>query len=179
MGIVWNAPAEIYQVVDSVLSKHHSPRLDAARIAIAFNDSKPFVKNRFNWGKVTKFSSFNKIWQKEKFDFCLVVCADVWQDILTPEQKEALIDLHLTRCEVEYIPETITEGKKKQVVKDEWGRIQYTTEVKTDDEGNPKWYVSPLDINVFVQNVGKYGLWCSKFCEVEKVIPADQEKNEE
>lgn len=178
MSIVWNATTEAYELVDAVLNKHHSPRLDSARIAIAFNDSKPFIKNRFNWGGITKFSSFNKIWQKEKFDFCLVICSDVWRSILNSEQKEALIDLHLTRCEIEYVPEIVTEGKKKKVVKDEWGRIKYTNEIKTDDDGNPKWYVCPLDINVFVQNVSKYGLWCSEFCEVDKIIPSE-EKSEE
>lgn len=175
MGLFWKAPNAIDELVESVLKKHHSPRLDMARIAIALDDSKAFVKNKFNWGNVSKFSYFNKLWQNQKFDFALVLCSDSWHDILTDSQKEALVDLHLTRCEVEYIPETVIEGKKKKVVKDDWGRVKYTNEIKTDDEGNPKWYVSPLDVYVFVQNVSRYGNWCSEFCEIEKVIPTEGE----
>jgi hypothetical protein len=39
------------------------------------------------------------------------------------------------------------------------GRIQYSNEPKYDTEGNIKWKVEPLDLEVFAKNVSRYGLW--------------------
>ena len=175
MGMVWKASDDVNQIVQEVASKHHFPRLEMASIAVAFEDSKPFVKNRFNWGKISTFSKFSKIWQHQKFDFCMVLCSDAWANILDSTQKNALIDLHLTRCEVEYVAETTIEGKKKKIVKDDWGRVKYTDEIKTDDDGNPKWYVAPLDVYSFAQNVGRYGLWCNEFCEIQSLFPSEEQ----
>ena len=179
MGLFWKAPNVVDELVEVVLNKHHSSRLQMAQIAIALDDSKSFVKNKFNWGSVNKFSSFNKLWQNQKFDFAIVLCSDSWNNILNDSQKEALIDLHLTRCNLEYVPETVMEGKKKKVVKDDWGRIKFTNEIKVDDEGNPKWYISPLDIYVFVQNFERYGNWCSEFCQLNKFVSAEEQNEEQ
>ena len=172
MALVWKAPDDISYLVTTLAEKNH-PHLSKATIGVAFDDSKPFVKNKFNWGKVSRFSSFNRLWQFEKIDFSIILCSEVWANILNVEQREAILDLHLCCCMVEYLPETVQEGKKKIVVKDDWGRIQYTTEMKVDDDENPKWYVSPLDIGVFAQNVSRYGLWCADFCEIQDLIPKD------
>ena len=96
MSIVWKAPSNILDLLDQVKTKNHHPRLETARVTVALNDSKPFLKNRFNWGTVTKFSEFNKLWQDEPHDFCLNVCSDVWHDLLDTNQQEALIDLQLS-----------------------------------------------------------------------------------
>lgn len=173
MALSWKASPDVSFAVLNLAEKNHFPRLENATFAVAFDDSKPFIKNKFNWGKVSKFSNFNRIWQAEKFDFSIVISSEVWANILNEEQREALLDLHLSCCVVEYIAETVQEGKKKKVVKDDWGRIQYTTEVKLDDEDNPKWYVTSLDIGVFAQNVSRYGLWCADFCEIQDLIPKD------
>ena len=42
---------------------------------------------------------------------------------------------------------------------DELGMIQYSNEPKYDAEGNIKWKVEPLDLEVFAKNVSRYGLW--------------------
>lgn len=155
----WKAPQEVFDLVQNVKNKHHADRLTEASIAVCFDDSKPFVRNKINLGKVTKFSHLAKLFQSQPYDFVLTLCSDLWVEVLDNSQREALIDLLLTRCQVEYIPETVEENGKKKPVKDEWGRIQYTKEVKTDEAGNPKWKVSPLDIDVFTENVRRYGLW--------------------
>jgi len=170
MPITWKATQNVWDLVSEVKLKHHDQRLSQASIAVSFSDSKPFIKDRFNWGNVSRFSGFNKIWMNTKHDFCIQICSDVWSAILTTEQKEALIDLHLSRCAAEYIPEVIVENDKKVVVKDQWGRVQYTNEVKLDDEGNPKWRVLPLDLIVFTQNVGRYGLWCNELNDFKQAI---------
>jgi hypothetical protein len=68
-----------------------------------------------------------------------------------------MLDLHLARCEVEYIAR-LDENNKP--VKDEWGRVDYTNEVKLDDEGRPKWKLLPFDLLVCSRNIKRYGLWC-------------------
>lgn len=173
MGIIWKAPDDISFFVKQLVEKNH-PRLANATIGVAFDDSKPFTKNKFNWGKVSRFSNFNRLWQFEKIDFSIVLSSEVWTNVLNVDQREALLDLHLCCCVVEYVPQTVEEGKKKKVVKDDWGRIQYTNEVKVDDDGNPKWYTTPFDIAAFAQNVSRYGLWCADFCEIQDLIPKDQ-----
>jgi hypothetical protein len=170
MPVTWKAPANILDQLNEIQLKHHSPRLDAAKFVVALSETKPFIQNRFNWGAVKRFSEFQKIWLSEEYDFCIVLCSDVWHSILNPEQKEALLDLHLSRCSPEYVPETVVEGKKKKVVKDEWGRVKYTNEIKYDENGNPKWVVHPLDLEVFTDNVLRYGLWCSELCDLGTVI---------
>jgi hypothetical protein len=144
----------------AVRENHHLPRLETASIAVCMTDGKPFRADRIQLGKVTKFSQFNRIWQGDiKYEFCITLNSDVWYQILNDDQREALADLHLTRCAVEYEPETYEENGKEKKVVDEWGRVQYTDDIKYDDEGNPKWKVLPFDLLVFAENAKRYGLW--------------------
>lgn len=160
---------EVVAILSDVIQLHHQPRLADARIAICFDDSKPFLRNKLNLGKVTKFSPLARLWQGSQYDFCLSIPMDLWHSVLKGSQRAAYLDLQLTRCTVEYKPEEIEENGKKKKVKDEWGRVQYTQEVKTDDEGNPKWKVVPLDLEVFADNVRRYGLWMDSLEELASV----------
>lgn len=176
--LVWCAPAEVFDLVNTVKKKWHLPRLEEAEIAISFNDSKPFKNGRFNWGKTAKFSSLAKLWHSKKYDFHISLCADAWLTVLKASQREALIDLHLTRCVVEYMPETIEENGKKHPVKDEWGRVQFTNEIKKDDDGIPKWKIDPLDLNVFQENVIRYGVWCQDLLDFKSAIVNNEGKDD-
>lgn len=170
----WIASLDILELIRNIKSKNHDPRLASASVTAVFEDSKPFVKNKINLGKVCKFSPFNKLWHNEKHDFCIVIPSDLWVSVLTAESREAYLDLQLTRCEVEYEPEVAEENGKKSKVKDEWGRVQYTDKMKTDDEGTPKWKIMPLDLEVFTKNVRRYGPWLEELLELNKAI--DQTK---
>jgi len=170
MANPWKASQDVLELINHVKTLHHSDRLSDASVVLCFDDSKAFVKNKINLGKVSKFSTIARLWQNQKHDFCLVICADLWHDVLGNVEREALIDLLLSRCEVEFVPETIEENGKKKTVKDDWGRIQYTREVKLDDEGNPKWRVAPLDLELFAKNVRRYGLWLDDLLEMKKAI---------
>jgi hypothetical protein len=159
--------------------KHHLPRLEDAEIAVCFQDKKPFNKNRFNWGKVRRFQAIDKIWHPndKSYDFLVILSSDAWH-ILNSHQQEALADLHLTRCSVEYEPikEEITVNGvvKKKVVKDEWGRVEFTDEIKRDkDTQEPKWKVLALDLPVFTDNVSRFGLWCEELSDFKEVIPLE------
>lgn len=167
----WKAPAEVLTLLNLVRENHHIERLADASIAVCFEDSKPFVQNKLNLGKVIKFSPLIKLWQDEPHDFCILVPMELWQNILKGDSaKSGYLDLQLTRCSVEYVPEEIEENGKKKKIKDEWGRVQYTNQPKLDDEGNPKWKVLPLDIEVFAKNVRRYGLWCEQLLELKDAI---------
>jgi hypothetical protein len=164
----WKAPNEVVDLLNVVKEKHH-PRLVNASIVVSFDESKPFTNNKLNLGKVTKFSPLAKLWQGQKHDFCISVSMDLWQSILKGDQKEAYLDLQLSRCGVDFLPEEVEENGKKIKIKDEWGRVQYTDQIKVDDEGNPKWKVLSLDLDIFLENVKRYGLWMDSLEELASV----------
>ena len=166
----WKASNEVVELLDSVKNKHHAERLAGSSIVVSFDDSKPFVRNKINLGKVIKFSPIVKLYQGQKHDFCIIIPMDLWHSVLKGDEREAYIDLQLSRCSAEYMPEEIEENGKKRKNKDEFGRIQYTNVIKTDYDGNPKWKVLPLDLEVFSQNVRRYGLWCDMIQELKEAI---------
>lgn len=167
----WKAPSEIVELLNQIKDKHH-PRLQNASIGIAMDDSKPFLHNKINLGKVSKFSPLARLWQGQRHDFCLSIPMNLWHSVLKGSQREAYLDLQLARCGVEYLPEEVEENGKKKPVKDEFGRVQYTQQIKVDDEGNPKWKVFPLDLEVFSENVRRYGLWMDSLEELKEAIIA-------
>jgi hypothetical protein len=169
MAVTTKASTDVIELLEKVKSKHHT-RLGDVQIAVCLSDTKPFKKDRFNWGKVSKFSEFNRLWQKKKYDFCIEISVDVWYQILDEGQREALLDLHLTRCTADYEPAVQVINGKKVAIKDEWGRVQYSDQFKYDDEGNPKWKVDPLDLEVFASNFSRYGLWCEHFESLKKAV---------
>ncbi len=175
----WKASSDIAELLNTVKEKHHAPRLAQASVAVCFDDSKPFVHNKLNLGKVFKFNELNKLWQIAKHDFCIVICSDVWYSLLRDPQREALLDLQLTRCEVQYLPVTQEVNKKKKVVKDEWGRIQYTQDVKLNEAGEPIWRILPLDLDVFAKNVRRYGLWFDDLVDLKQAIAGARESTVE
>jgi hypothetical protein len=183
MGVApWEANSDVVDLLNIVKGKHHHPRLEQATFAVCFTDTKPFIKDRFNWGKVQKFSPLARLWHPEnkKYDFLFVLSGTAWSNVLSITQREALLDLHLTRCDVDYEPEENTDPvtNKKQVVKDEWGRVQMSNNIKYDDDGVPKWKVHPLDLNVFAENVSRYGIWCEDILTIKKAVQVADNKSQ-
>lgn len=181
----WAADESVVKLFEDIKTKFHLPRLEEAGIAICFQDSKPFSKGRFNWGKVRRFQSVDKLWHRSDrtYDFLITLCADAWNNILTTNQREALADLHLIRCSVDYEPvkeEVTVKGViKHKIVKDDWGRVEFTNEIKRDKEtGEPKWKILPLDLPVFSDNVSRYGLWCSDLTDFGDIVQDKVEKIE-
>jgi hypothetical protein len=179
----WEASSEIIELLNKVKLKNHHPRLEMANIAVCFSDAKAFTKDRFNWGKVQKISSIAKLFHPEnkKYDFYINISGDLWHSHLSMTQREALLDLHLCRCDVEYEPETSIDPvtKKKVKVKDESGRVVYSNVVKVDEDGLPKWRVHPLDLEVFSENISRYGAWHEELVLLKDTIMKieDKEKN--
>jgi len=112
----WKVPTDVNNVVQQVKALHH-PHLEDAVIAVAFDDSKPFKNERLNWGKTQRFSDLNKLFQApQALDFCIILSSDVWHDVLDADQKEALVDLHLTRCQLNMcLKQLLRMARKKQL----------------------------------------------------------------
>ena len=171
MPTITKAAPFVQQLLSEVRQKHH-PHLDQALIGLAFADTKPYVRDCLNLGKVSKFTPAARIWMSkdQQYDFAITLSTDVWFDILNADQREPLIDLNLSRCQVEYEPETVQVNGRKQVVKNDHGLTQYTDEMKTDDEGRPVWRVAPLDIMVLADNVKRYGAWYTDLLELKEAV---------
>jgi hypothetical protein len=169
---MWIASAAVNDLLAKVRIKHSHLEEHNVSIIVLFSDGKPFVNDRINLGSLKRTPKLARVLGggTQSYEFCLIVNMDVWTEILNPTQQEALLDLHLSRIEPEYEPETITENKKKKVVKDELGRVKYTSVVKTNEDGRPKWKLNPLDLQVFTQNVTRYGLWSEELATFSKAV---------
>ena len=176
MSDSWPAPQDVVELMEQVREKFHLPRLKGVPIGINIEDSKPFNNNQLNLGGVAKVPPKYRNRAKDPIDFLMSLSADVWQDILKPDQKLALIDLHLCRLAPVYEPETVMEGKKKVVVKDEFGRVTMTETVKLDKNGDPKWQVLPLGLPVFSDNAKRFGLWYTDLQDFGEVLKAIEEQ---
>lgn len=165
MAAAWIAPDNVISMLNELKTSNHSRLITESGecgVTVVLADVKPFINNRFNWGTVKKFSEFNRLFMPTPIDFCIVVSSDAWHQILDNDQRKALIDLHLTRIEPEYLPEVNVVNGKKKPVKDEFGRVVYSQELKLDENGQVKWKVNPLDLCTFIDNVVRFGCWAEE-----------------
>jgi len=169
------SPDVVQELARKLKETHHSPRLDEASVAVCFEDSKPFKKDRFNWGKVKRFPSLGKAFPGEHHDFVIIVPYSGYE-MMTSEQKMAWLDLLLEMCQVEYVPETVVENKKKKDVIDEFGRKVYTNEIKRDKEGSPKWKILTFGVDIITANVLRFGLWFDEFVELGDAVNLNVDK---
>lgn len=162
MSLSWKAPDNVWNLVNEVKAKHH-PCLHKALFAVSLDDSKSFIKDKINLGNVVRFSDFQQIWMEGlKYDFCIQMCSEVWHDIFNKKQREALIDLQLSRCSVELEPQMDMKKGRRVIAKDNHGLIKYSGKNKLDSNGNLKWVISALDLPIFTRNAERYGLWIAK-----------------
>ncbi len=167
------APPEVTEQFERIKKQHHLPRLEHARIAVMFRDEPAFKKGRFNWGSVKKCDPVSQalsgMSNADEYDFVVIIPEAAWEFCRVSNVTNGYADLFLTRCSVEYEPETKTvpgkAGKpgKEKPIKDDWGRVKYTTNPKYDEDGQPKWTALPLDLHTLTDNVGRYGAWCDDF----------------
>jgi hypothetical protein len=60
-------------------------------------------------------------------------------------------------CGVRYKPQTVTVNGKEEPIKDDLGRILYSSEIMTDDSGTPKWKMNRPDVSAFFALIKRYG----------------------
>ena len=168
---IWPADKAVIELLEEVKFKAHLPRLEKLKFCVSITDGPAFVKDRLYLGRVTRIPECYRMRQKEPADFEITISGGTWGEILKkPEQRAALLDLHLTRVQPVYKNEVIIENKKRVVAKDEFGRIKKTEEVKVDKNGEPMWTIDPLDMRVIVQNIRRYGFWFDDLAEVFSVV---------
>lgn len=177
----WPAGPEVVAVLEEIKEKNHHPRIELAKVALAFVDAKAFVKDRFNWGKARRLSPVSQLWHAKGkvYDYEIILPADGWYQVLQGIQKEAWIDLHLARFRPEMKPTTVEINGKQKPVKDKFGRIEYTDEMKIDEKtGEPIWKCDPLDLHVFADNASRYGVWCEALQDFQAALVESENKQE-
>ena len=176
MSVRFKASNDVYELLYSIVEKYH-PHLEKCKFAIEFVDSKPYLNDRMNLGKVSFFSKSAKLWLPEdhRYDFIITLCVDVWTQILKNDDKRScLLDLQLCRCKLQYEPEyTIVNGKKKKAV-DELGCIVYSNDPKLDDEGGFLYSIHPLDFQTISENIRHYGCWFEEIQNLQNALKENQ-----
>ena len=169
--MIWPADNAIISLLEYVKTQAHLPRLADVRIDVSMTDGPAFTKDRINLGRVAKVPECYRMRQKIPADFCITISGGTWGEVFKTElQRQALLDLHLTRIQPVYTNEVVIENKKKVVVKDEWGRTKHTDIVKLDKNGEPMWTIDPLDLRTITRNIRRYGLWFEDLLECSSVI---------
>jgi hypothetical protein len=168
----WLADSNLNLKLEELIQKYHhrlSTPFGDCKVAVVLTDSKPFIEEKINWGKVKKVDKFNKIWINKDLNYCIIISSDLL-NILKEDQKEAILDLHLSRIRPQYQPKKVIENGKKITVKDQFGRIEYTNDLKLNKDGSPKWLLDNVDLQVFGNNIKRFGFWCEDLMDFKEAI---------
>jgi len=153
--------SELYTMLHGLIGRYHS-HLEEAKIVLYACDKNKNRANKVIIADASKAST--KMKASTNADFTITVYMTPWSD-LNMNQKKACLDHELCHCGVHYEPvkEAVggTRGGRQRfkVVRDEYGRVQYTNEIKRDENGEPKWRLLPHDLEEFRDIVARHGIW--------------------
>jgi len=178
---IWelDATSELYPMVGRLVERYHS-HLSEARITLYANDKNRNKANKIIIAEASKASA--KMKASTNADFTLTVYMTPWSD-LTMSQKKACLDHELCHCGVHYEPvkEAVGSGRggrqRFKVVRDEYGRIQYTNEIKRNENGEPKWRLLPHDLEEFRDIVARHGIWDEDIQAFKEVLDRNSVNN--
>lgn len=168
----------VYQKLTNLISRCHQ-HLAEAKIVLYACD-----KNKLNGEKVTiaeASKASSKMKASTNADFTITIYMGLWST-LTDTQKEACLDHELMHCGVHYVPVTEQIGTtrrgraKTRIVKDEFGRTQYTNEIKRDENGVPKWRLITHDLEEFRDIVARHGVWDDSIQAFKDVLDIQQNR---
>jgi hypothetical protein len=165
MASVWQAPDDIRRQVESIKDQHH-PHLSAATIWVLCSDSKAVRDNRIVVTTSRRCTKTEKL--SSGHDFKITVFTESWSSLPNAARTIAL-DEALCRCGVRYVPAMVEVNGKKEIIKDEWGRIIYTDEIDYDKEGVPRWKINQPDAGVYFGLLTRHGQYAQ---EVENISRA-------
>lgn len=166
MAGIWEAPDDIKKLVERVKEEHHT-HLARAGVWVLCSDTKAVRNNQLVFTQSKKCTKTEKL--STGHDFKLVVMAELWGE-LTDAQRLAAVDEALCRCGVKYVPQTVEVNGRKEVVKDEWGRVVYTEEIDYDGENRPKWKINPPDAGVYYAMLMRHGKYNEEAENVARVL---------
>ena len=85
---------EVKEIAKKIIFQYH-PHLEGAKITYLFRDKAIKTGGKTILGKATKCTPANRLLHEQ--DFFITIAKDVWE-VLTKEQKEALVDHELSHC---------------------------------------------------------------------------------
>ncbi len=152
---------DLYTMLHELIGRYHS-RLEEAKIVLYANDKNKNRANKIIIAEASKASS--KMKASTNADFTIMVYMTPWSD-LNMTQKRACLDHELCHCGVHFEPVKEAAGGTRsgrprlKVVRDDYGRVQYTNEIKRNENGEPKWRLLPHDLEEFRDIVARHGIW--------------------
>lgn len=154
-----NSP--VYSTISELVHNYHS-HLEEAKFIVYCSDKNNNKANKVVIAEASKAPA--RLKASTNADFTITLYMMPWGD-LNMDQKRACLDHELYHCSVHYEPvkEQIGQSRqgraRMQIVRDEYGRIQYTDEIKRNESGEPKWRLISHDLEEFDEIVERYGRW--------------------
>lgn len=145
MASIWEAPADIRKALQAIKKEHH-PHLAAASLWALCADGKAIRNNQLVVTQSKRSTKTEKL--ANGHDFKIIVMMEGWSQLPDAAQQVTL-DEALCRCGVKYVPQMVEVNGRKEVVKDDLGRIVYTDQIDYDKEGQPRWKINPPDAGLY------------------------------
>lgn len=152
MASIWEATVKIQQQVKQLRDQHHT-HLHQASLWVLCSDAKAIRDNHIIATQTKKCTNTERL--SSGHDFKIVIMMEVWS-LLTDEQRAKAIDEALCRAGVKRVPQMIEINGKKDVVKDDFGRIIYTDEIAYDKEDRPKWKINRPDAELYFGMISRH-----------------------
>lgn len=152
---------EVYVLMEELIKKHHQHLAEAKIVLYACEKVKSKGQN-IVLAEAAKAST--KMKASMNADFTITIYTVPWSD-LTPEQKRACLDHELCHCEAAREPEVEVVGRgrngkdKTKIIKDKYGRTQFTDKIKRGEDGEAKWVLKPHNLEEFRDIVSRHGIW--------------------
>ena len=158
MASIWEAPQEIRIAAETIKDEFH-PHLSNASLWVLCSDGKALRNNQLVVTQSKKCTKTEKL--STGRDFKIIVMAEAWS-LLPDSARRIALDEALCRCGVKYVPQTVEVNGRKEVVKDDLGRIIYTDQIEFDRDGVPKWRINPPDAGLYYALLQRHGQYCEE-----------------
>lgn len=155
MAEIWQAPEDIRAELNRLKDEHH-PHLAAASLWVLCSDAPGIRDNQLIATQTKKCTKTEKL--SSGHDFKVIILTETWSK-LTDEQRSVALDEALCRCGVRLVPETVEINGRREVLKDDLGRVIYTDEIDVDKLGNPKWKINRPDADLYFALLARHGTY--------------------
>jgi hypothetical protein len=174
MASIWEAPENIRETLLELKHEHHC-HLGSASIWLLCSDRSPIKNNRLVVTTTSKCTPTERL--ATGHDFKIVILMDAWAR-LTDKQGTIALDQALCRCGVKWVPQTMEINGRREVLKDDLGRILYTDEIDHDSDGRPKYVINPPDAGIYFAMVHRYGNYTEELEDLQRIREAKPPKNQ-
>jgi len=143
---------EPYRIMETIIGKYHE-HLQKAAIAIAWRIGwKTDADGVRKLGQCKKGSDLDR--EMHGYDFVILLNYEVWKDVLTPEQKMALMDHNLAHA---------------------MAAVDSNGDQKLDENGRLVWRLRRHDLEEFTDVVTRHGCYLS---DIERFVQRAMEAKE-